>query len=87
MSKPTYTGTLSPNALPTSTWNTITNATPSGSSQIEDLDEGAYDANQAIFKNQPLSWWLEGILSGDVYYTPISNAVNWSYKSFTPFLV
>ena len=84
MSRPTYTGTLSPNADAASTWNTITNATSSGSSNVADLvdDASAYDANQEIFKNQPLSWWLEGMLSGVVFYTPISNTVNWSYNSF-----
>ena len=36
-------------------------------------------ANQVIFKNQPVSWWIEGINAGTIVYTPVSNTVNWSY--------
>lgn len=36
-------------------------------------------ANQLVFMNQPLSWWLESLNSGKVVYTPVSNLVNWSY--------
>jgi hypothetical protein len=40
-------------------------------------------ANQVIFKNQPVSWWIEGINSGSIVYTPVSNTVNWSYTNGT----
>lgn len=36
-------------------------------------------ANQLVFKNQPLSWWLASLNSGAVKYTPVSNDVNWSF--------
>jgi hypothetical protein len=36
-------------------------------------------ANQIIFKNQPVSWWIDGLNSGSVSYTPVSNRVNWAY--------
>ena len=36
-------------------------------------------ANQVIFKNQPVSWWIAGINGGSIVYTPVSNTVNWAY--------
>jgi hypothetical protein len=46
-------------------------------------DPNGYDmpnpANQIIFKNQPVSWWIDGINGGKIVYTPVSNTVNWSY--------
>jgi hypothetical protein len=46
-------------------------------------DVNGYDmpnpANQVIFKNQPVSWWIAGINTGSIVYTPVSNTVNWSY--------
>lgn len=46
-------------------------------------DANGYDmpnpANQVIFRNQPVSWWISGINSGSIVYTPVSNTVNWSY--------
>jgi hypothetical protein len=46
-------------------------------------DVNGYDlpnpANQVIFKNQPVSWWIDGINGGSIVYTPVSNTVNWSY--------
>lgn len=48
-------------------------------------DANGYDmpnpANQIIFKNQPVSWWISGINSKSIVYTPVSNTVNWSYVS------
>lgn len=35
--------------------------------------------NQAIFMNQPMSWWLSELNSGAVKYLPYSNHVNWAY--------
>ena len=37
--------------------------------------------NQAIFKNQPLSWWITNLNNGKIYYRPVSNTINWAYKS------
>ena len=46
-------------------------------------DPNGYDmpnpANQVIFKNQPISWWIDCINTGSIDYTPVSNTVNWSY--------
>ena len=35
--------------------------------------------NQIIFKNQPVSWWIDMINAERVKYTPVSNTVNWAY--------
>lgn len=37
--------------------------------------------NQLILKNQPMSWWVENLNSGAIYYFPYTNYVNWAYKS------
>ena len=37
-------------------------------------------ANQNIFKNQPLSWWIDNLNSGNIQYRPISNTVNWAFN-------
>ena len=54
-----------------------------GSLSIENLlvagDPTPNPTNQAIFMNQPLSWWVESLNSGTVVYSPVSNLVNWSY--------
>jgi len=46
-------------------------------------DINGYDlpnpANQNIFKNQPVSWWIDQINAGNIKYTPVSNTVNWAF--------
>jgi hypothetical protein len=37
--------------------------------------------NQAIFMNQPLSWWISNLNNGKIQYRPISNTINWAYIS------
>ena len=72
----------------TKTLFTLTGVTSSGSSDLSTLSTNNYPssgdsnpnaANQLVFKNQPLSWWLTSLNSGDVKYTPVSNNVNWAY--------
>ena len=63
------------------TINTLTNTPSTGSADLSTLSSSV-ETNTLVFKNQPLSWWLESLNSGAVKYTPISNDVNWSY--FTP---
>jgi len=54
---------------------------PSG--QTPSHDQNGYllpnAINQAIFKNQPLSWWISCINNGTILYRPISNTVNWAF--------
>ena len=72
----------------TKTLNTLTNTAVTGSSDLATLsttnylvagDQTPNPANQAVFMNQPLSWWLASLNSGVVKYTPVSNYVNWAY--------
>ena len=72
----------------TATLNTLTNTAVSGSADLATLSTNNYDsegdltpnaANQLVFRNQTLSWWLESLNSGAVKYTPFSNNVNWAF--------
>jgi len=72
----------------TRTFFSLTNVSPSGSSDLSTLSTNNYvdngvstpnNENQLVFKNQPLSWWLASLNSGAVKYTPVSNNVNWAY--------
>lgn len=76
MNQSTY--TLAVDQSASATLNTLTDTPSTGSSDISTLSSSSED-NQLVFKNQPLSWWLETLNSGAVKYTPISNDVNWSY--------
>ena len=66
----------------------LTGVAASGSSNLASLstvnnlvagETAPNPANQLVFKNQPLSWWLASLNSGAVKYTPVSNDVNWSF--------
>ena len=37
------------------------------------------EANQEIFKNLSLAWWVQGLNAGTVQYRPVSNEVNWAF--------
>ena len=72
---------LNPDAGSSSLSDLSTDNYPANRVPLKDLN--GYDlpnpANQIIFKNQAVSWWIEMINTGKVVYTPISNTVNWSY--------
>jgi len=76
------------------TLNTLTGVqNPNVSKSLADLSAVNYDvnvdqrnskpnsANQLIFMNQPMSWWLQNLNSGAVKYFPFSNHVNWAFTS------
>ena len=72
----------------TKTFNTLSNLAVTGSNNLSNLSSTNYvvagqstpnPANQAVFKNQPLSWWVSSLNSGAVKYTPVSNDVNWAF--------
>lgn len=46
---------------------------------VADSSAVPYEANQEIFKNLPLAWWVEGLNTGTVQYRPVSNEVNWAF--------
>ena len=54
---------------------------PSG--QTPSRDQNGYllpnAINQAIFKNQPLSWWITSLNNSSIQYRPISNTINWAF--------
>ena len=35
--------------------------------------------NQVIFKNVPISWWIDGLNNGNIQYRPVSSLVNWAF--------
>ena len=72
--------TLNGSQSASATINTLTNTPSTGSADLSTLSSSV-ETNTLVFKNQPLSWWLESLNSGAVKYTPISNDVNWSYFS------
>jgi len=69
---------------------TLSSAPVQGSSDITTLSTVNYpnngspvpnEANQQVFMNQPLSWWISELNSGKIKYTPVSGDVNWSYTN------
>jgi hypothetical protein len=46
---------------------------------VADSSAVPYEANQEIFKNLSLGWWVQGLNTGTVQYRPVSNEVNWAF--------
>lgn len=46
---------------------------------VADSSAVPYEANQEIFKNLSLAWWVQGLNTGTVQYRPVSNEVNWAF--------
>ena len=46
---------------------------------VADSSVVPYEANQEIFKNLSLAWWVQGLNTGTVQYRPVSNEVNWAF--------
>ena len=46
---------------------------------VADSSAVPYGANQEIFKNLSLAWWVQGLNTGTVQYRPVSNEVNWAF--------
>lgn len=71
----TLTGVQNPNVS-----KSLTDLTPTNYDvDVEQRNSKPSSANQLIFMNQPMSWWLENLNSGAVKYFPFSNNVNWAY--------
>ena len=88
MPRSTTTSSYTLNGNDTETINGLMAMPVEGSSDISTLSTNNYPTvnktmpnpdNQRIFMNQPLSWWVSGLNSGTIKYTPVSNEVNWSY--------
>lgn len=61
----------------TQTLNTLTGRAPTQHT-LSELS-ASFEVNQLIFMNQPMSWWLNGLTTSTIRYTPLNNDVNWSY--------
>ena len=46
---------------------------------VADSSAVPYGANQEIFMNLSLAWWVQGLNTGTVQYRPVSNEVNWAF--------
>lgn len=46
---------------------------------VADSSAVPYGANQEIFKNLSLAWWVQGLNTGTIQYRPVSNEVNWAF--------
>ena len=77
-----YTAGISPAATAEATFQTVAGGpvtVVSESNLVEDRSAIPNAANQVIFKNLPLSWWVHGLNSGSIQYRPVSNDVNWAF--------
>jgi len=86
--KTTYTASLSPSCVLDASFNSVKGNSvdvvdvanlgfstlnyPTGS-QAPNAD------NQVIFKNVPVSWWIDGLNAGNIQYRPVSSLVNWGF--------
>lgn len=64
----------------TKTWNDISGGTPT-TLTLNDLSVDNQQ-NEAIFANQPFSWWFECLKNSTIRYTPENVNGRWSYKNF-----
>jgi hypothetical protein len=77
-----YEASLSPSALANSSFQSVKGldvTSVDANNLVADNSEAPYTANQEIFKNLPLSWWIEALNSDTIQYRPISNEVNWAF--------
>lgn len=87
MSKTTSTYTFTGNGA--ATIYSLIAAPSEGSSDLSTLSVNNYPsggtqpnkANQNVFMNQSVSWWVSQLNAKTIKYTPVSNDVNWSYTN------
>jgi hypothetical protein len=68
-------------SVPNASFNSVQNlpVSPADATQlVADSSSPALEANQAILKNLPLSWWVSSFNSGAIQYRPVSGLVNWA---------
>ena len=86
MVQDTYTVTLSPSCSLTASYNSI-KGLPVSHADVAQLSTTNYpagstvanSANQAIFMNLPVSWWIDSFNSSSIQYRPVSGDVNWAF--------
>lgn len=77
-----YEASVSPSALADACFQSVKglDVTPvDAANLVADSSAVPYEANQEIFKNLSLAWWVQGLNTGTVQYRPVSNEVNWAF--------
>lgn len=77
-----YEASVSPSALVDACFQSVKGldmAVVDAANLVADSSVVPYGANQEIFKNLSLGWWVQGLNMGTVQYRPVSNEVNWAF--------
>jgi hypothetical protein len=86
--KITYTASLSPSCVLGASFNSVkgdsvvgVNVANLGFSTVNypTGSQAPNAENQVIFKNVPVSWWMDGLNAGNIQYRPVSGLVNWTF--------
>lgn len=77
-----YEASVSPSALADACFQSVKElevTVVDATNLVADSSAVPYEANQEIFKNLSLAWWVQGLNTGTVQYRPVSNEVNWAF--------
>jgi len=77
-----YEASVSPSALSHSSFHSVKGMSVTAvdvNNLVDDNSAVPNVANQEIFKNLSLAWWVEGLNAGTIQYRPVSNEVNWAF--------
>lgn len=77
-----YEASVSPSALADACFQSVKGGpvmAVDAANLVADSSSVPYGANQEIFKNLSLAWWVQGLNTGTVQYRPVSNEVNWAF--------
>lgn len=77
-----YEASVSPSALADASFQSVKGLdlkVVNAANLVADSSAVPYGANQEIFKNLSLAWWVQGLNTGTVQYRPVSNEVNWAF--------
>lgn len=77
-----YEASVSPSALADASFQSVKGVlltSVKAANLVADSSAVPYGANQEIFKNLSLAWWVEGLNMGTIKYRHVSNEVNWVF--------
>ena len=77
-----YEASVSPSALANASFQSVKGldvTVVKAANLVADSSAVPYQANQEIFKNLSLAWWVQGLNTGTIQYRPVSNEVNWAF--------
>ena len=77
-----YEASVSPSALANACFQSVKGldvTVVNAANLVADSSAVPNEANQEIFKNLSLAWWVQGLNAGTVQYRPVSNEVNWAF--------